>query len=208
MSLRNLLAVVLLPAAFACGKSESSVPDTTAVVSNVGRQQPDVVNAMTTPMVFNLYSDVFPPKTAIPARYTCEGENISPPLKWTGAPAKTKTFALIVEDPDAPDPGKPTRTVTHWVVYNIPASTTMLAETASTKKMPVGSAQGSNERGAQAYMGTCPPIGRHRYFLKLYALDTTLTGLKNPKKADLQKAMEGHVVGSAEMIGLYQKAKK
>ena len=126
----------------------------------------------------------------------------------SGAPASTKSFALIVEDPDAPDPAKPTRVFSHWVAYNIPASATSLSEDASKKGMPAGSVQGSNDGNKQGYMGPCPPIGRHRYFFKLLALVTTLTGLKNPKKADLEKAVHGHVVGNAELIGTYQKTKK
>ena len=122
--------------------------------------------------------------------------------------AGTKSLALIVEDPDAPDPAKPTRVVSHWVAYNIPASATGLAENASKSGMPAGSAQGSNERGAPGYMGPCPPIGRHRYFFKLFALDTVLTGLSNPKKADLEKAIQGHTLGTAELIGTYEKTKK
>ena len=159
-------------------------------------------------MTFNLSSSAFGPNGSMPTKYTCEGAGISPPLEWSGAPANAKSFALIVEDPDAPDPAKPTRVVSHWVVYNIPAGTTSLAENASKTGMPPGSAQGSNERGDQAYMGPCPPIGRHRYFFKLFALDTKLKGLKNPKKADLEKAIQGHVVGTAELIGTYQKTKK
>jgi len=144
----------------------------------------------------------------MPTKYTCEGAGISPPLAWSGAPANAKSFALIVEDPDAPDPAKPTRVVSHWVAYNIPASTTSLSENASNKGMPAGSAQGSNEGNKQVYVGPCPPIGRHRYFFKLFALDTVLSGLSNPKKADLEKAIQGHVVGNAELIGTYQKTRK
>jgi Raf kinase inhibitor-like YbhB/YbcL family protein len=182
----------------ACAKSEkSSGAETTAVITNIGRPQVDTLS-----------SSAFAPSGSIPTKYTCEGAGISPPLKWSGARAGTKSFALIVEDPDAPDPAKPTRVVSHWVAYNIPASTTALAENASKAGMPAGSAQGSNERGTQGYMGPCPPIGRHRYFFNLIALDTELKGLKNPRKADLEKAIRGHVVGTAELIGTYQKARK
>ena len=181
----------------ACAKSEkSSGAETTAVVTNIGR-----------PKVDTLSSPAFAPSGSIPTKYTCEGAGISPPLEWTVAPAGTKSFALIVQDPDAPDPAKPTRIVSHWVAYNIPAGTTALAENASKTGMPAGSAQGSNERGTRAYMGPCPPIGRHRYFFKLFALDTELQGLRNPKKADLEKAIQGHIVGTAELIGTYQKTK-
>jgi Raf kinase inhibitor-like YbhB/YbcL family protein len=208
MPLRNLLAVALLPFAAACGKSRSSHADTTAVITNIGRPQADTAPPTTLPMTFDLASSAFAPNGSIPTKYTCEGGDISPPLEWTGAPAIAKSFALIVEDPDAPDPAKPTRVVSHWVVYDIPAGTIGLAENASKTGMPAGSAQGGNEGGADVYVGPCPPIGRHRYFFKLFALDTRLKGLHNPKKADLEKAIRGHVVGTAELIGTYQKTKK
>ena len=208
MLLRNVLAVILVPLAVACGKSKSSTTDTAAVITNVGRAKDTSGPANTAPMIFNLTSSVFDPNAGIPAKYTCEGANISPPLAWSGAPATAKSYALIVEDPDAPDPAKATRVVSHWVAYNIPASATSLSENASNKGMPAGSAQGSNEGNKSIYMGPCPPIGRHRYFFKLFALDTVLKGLSNPKKADLEKAIQGHVVGNAVLIGTYEKAKK
>ena len=201
------LAVLALSVG-ACAKSDkSSVADTTAVITNIGRPQVDTATANTAPVTFNLASSAFAPNGSIPTKYTCEGAGISPPLVWSGAPVSTKSFALIVEDSDAPDPAKPTRVVSHWVAYNVPAGTTSLAENASKTGMPAGSAQGSNERGTPGYMGPCPPIGRHRYFFKLFALDTVLQGLNNPKKADLEKAIQGHVVGTGELIGTYQKTK-
>jgi Raf kinase inhibitor-like YbhB/YbcL family protein len=208
MLLRKLLAVILLPLAVACGKSKSATTDTAAVITNVGRPKDTSGPANTVPMIFNLASSAFDPNASMPAKYTCEGTNISPPLAWSGAPASAKSYALIVEDPDAPDPAKPTRVVSHWVAYNIPASATSLSENASNKGMPAGSAQGSNEGNKPIYMGPCPPIGRHRYFFKLFALDTMLKGLSNPKKADLEKAIQGHVVGNAVLIGTYEKTKK
>ena len=159
-------------------------------------------------MTLDLSSSAFAANGSIPTKYTCEGAGISPPLAWSGSPSSTKSFALIVEDPDAPDPAKPTRIVSHWVAYNIPATTTALVENASKSGMPAGSAQGVNEGNKPSYMGPCPPIGSHRYFFKLYALDTVLTGLKNPKKANLQQAIQKHVVDSTQLIGTYQKAKK
>ena len=208
MRLRNLLTIALLSFAVACGKSKSSTVDTAAVITNVGPPRGNQLPITTPPMTFNLSSSAFAPNSSMPTKYTCEGAGISPPLAWSGAPANAKSFALIVEDPDAPDPAKPTRVVSHWVAYNIPASATSLSENASNKGMPAGSAQGSNEGNKQVYMGPCPPIGRHRYFFKLFALDTVLSGLSNPKKADLEKAIQGHVVGNAELIGTYQKTKK
>jgi Raf kinase inhibitor-like YbhB/YbcL family protein len=208
MLLRNILAVILLPLAVACGKSKSATTDTAAVITNVGRPKDTSGPANTVPMIFNLASSAFDPNASMPVKYTCEGTNVSPPLAWSGAPASAKSYALIVEDPDAPDPAKPTRVVSHWVAYNIPASATSLSENASNKGMPAGSAQGSNEGNKPIYMGPCPPIGRHRYFFKLFALDTMLKGLSNPKKADLEKAIQGHVVGNAVLIGTYEKTKK
>jgi len=193
----------------ACAKSDtSSHTDTAAVVTNIGRPKVDTTAASTAPMTLNLSSSAFAANGSIPTKYTCEGAGASPPLAWSGSPSSTKSLALIVEDPDAPDPAKPTRVVSHWVVYNIPATTSALAENASKSGMPAGTVQGVNEGNKPSYMGPCPPIGSHRYFFKLYALDTVLTGLKNPKKANLQQAIQKHVVDSTQLIGTYQKAKK
>lgn len=158
-------------------------------------------------MTLNVTSTAFQQAGAIPSRYTCEGKDVSPPLGWSGAPGATKSFALIVDDPDAPDPAKPQRVYVHWVVYNIPSGTNALPENASQQGMPKGAVHGKNDWGKTEYGGPCPPIGRHRYFFKLYALDTTLTDLSTATKADLERAMEGHVVGSGELMGTYQKAK-
>jgi len=114
---------------------------------------------------------------------------------------------LIVDDPDAPDPAKPQRVYVHWVVYNLPATATALPENASKKGMPKGAVQGKNDWGKTVYGGPCPPIGRHRYFFKLYALEIELTGLSSPTKADLEKAIKGHVLDTGEMVGTYQKSK-
>jgi Raf kinase inhibitor-like YbhB/YbcL family protein len=157
-------------------------------------------------MSLAITSPVFQQGGPIPARYTCEGQDVSPPLEWSGAPANTKTLALIVDDPDAPDPAKPQRVYVHWVVYNIPASVTSLKENASKTGMPKGAVQGKNDWGKAEYGGPCPPIGRHRYFFKLYALDIELTGLSGGTKTALEQAMKGHVVDSGELIGTYQKA--
>jgi Raf kinase inhibitor-like YbhB/YbcL family protein len=158
-------------------------------------------------MPIKLTSPAFTANGSIPAKYTCEGADLSPPLEWSGAPNGTKSFALIVDDPDAPDPAKPQRVYVHWVVYNIPSSTTKVPENSAKSGLPGGAVQGSNDWGKQTYGGPCPPIGRHRYFFKLYALDTELKGLSNPNKAQLEKAMQGHIVGNAELIGTYQKQK-
>jgi Raf kinase inhibitor-like YbhB/YbcL family protein len=153
-----------------------------------------------------LTSPAFTQGGSIPSKYTCEGDDLSPPLIWTGAPAGTKSFALIVDDPDAPDPAKPQMVYVHWVLYNVPASTTSLPENATKAGLPKGAMQGTNDWHKPQYGGPCPPIGRHRYFFKLFALDSELTGLSSPTKPDLLKAMEGHILGQSELMGTYQKA--
>jgi len=159
-------------------------------------------------MALKVTSSAFQPNGSIPSQYTCEGKDISPPLAWSGAAGNAKSFAMIVDDPDAPDPAKPQRVYVHWVVYNLPASTTGLPENASKAGLPKGAVQGKNDWGKAEYGGPCPPIGRHRYFFKVYALDTALTGLSSPAKADLERAMKGHVVDQGELIGTYQKTGK
>jgi Raf kinase inhibitor-like YbhB/YbcL family protein len=156
-------------------------------------------------VALTITSTAFPPGGSIPSKYTCADRDLSPPLAWSGAPPGTKSFALIVDDPDAPDPAKPQRVYVHWVIYNLPAAIVALAENASKKGLPKGVLQGKNDWGKAEYGGPCPPIGRHRYFFKLYALDTELTGLSSPTKGDLERVMKGHVLASAELIGTYQK---
>jgi len=151
-------------------------------------------------------STSFGPKGAIPTKYTCEGADTSPPLAWSGVPSTAKSLVLIVDDPDAPDPAAPKMTWVHWVLYNLPTQTSALAENAS-KSPPSGARDGVNDWNRPGYGGPCPPIGRHRYFFKLYALDVVLPDLGKPPKAVLLKVMEGHVVASAELVGTYEKGK-
>lgn len=153
-----------------------------------------------------LTSTAFSQNGSIPSKYTCEGEDLSPALSWSGAPQGTKSFALIVDDPDAPDPKAPKMVYVHWVLHNIPASATSLPENATKSGLPSGAVQGTNDWGKQQYGGPCPPIGRHRYFFKLYALDSELKNLSAPTKPDLLKAMEGHIIGQTELMGTYIKA--
>ncbi len=138
----------------------------------------------------------------IPPRYTCDGRDLSPPLTWNGAPAGTRSFVLIVDDPDAPDPRAPKMTWVHWVLYNLPASLTSLAEGAAP---PVGAQAGSNDWQRAEYGGPCPPNGRHRYFFKLYALDTLLPAMGPASKAQVERAMAGHVLAEARLMGTYQR---
>jgi Raf kinase inhibitor-like YbhB/YbcL family protein len=141
---------------------------------------------------------------AIPALYTCEGRNISPPLAWKNLPKGTKSLVLIVDDPDAPDPAAPKFTWVHWVLCNIPPVTTGLAEGAGNRPA-VGMLEGLNSWNRGGYGGPCPPIGTHRYFHKLYALDTVLEDMLSPLKADVEAAMKGHILGEAVLIGTYKK---
>lgn len=152
-----------------------------------------------------LTSSAFSPNGEIPTKYTCEGEDLSPELSWSGAPEGTRSFAMVVDDPDAPDPKAPKMVYVHWVLHNIPAGTTTLSENATKSGLPAGAVQGTNDWGKQQYGGPCPPIGVHRYFFKLYALDTGLN-LSAPKKPDLLAAMEGHILAQTELMGTYIKA--
>lgn len=156
-------------------------------------------------MALTLRSPSFPPNGSIPGKYTCEGDDISPPLEWAEAPGATKSFALIVDDPDAPDPNAPRMTWVHWVLYNVPASTSALPEAVKSAALPPGTRQGLNDFKRAGYGGPCPPIGRHRYFHKLYALDITLPDLGAATKAQVEQAMKGHVLATAELIGTYEK---
>lgn len=158
-------------------------------------------------MAFTLSSAAFQPDGEIPAKYTCEGEDISPALTWTDLPEGTRSLALIVDDPDAPDPQAPKMTWVHWVLYNLPVTVPGLPEGLQPEGLPAGTGQGLNDWRRARYNGPCPPIGRHRYFHKLYALDTELPVLETPTKADVEKAMEGHLLGKAELIGTYEKGR-
>jgi Raf kinase inhibitor-like YbhB/YbcL family protein len=158
-------------------------------------------------MAFTLHSPSFAHQGAIPTKHSCQGGDIAPPLAWSGAPAATQSFALIVDDPDAPDPRAPKTTWVHWVLYDLPATAAALSEGATSANLPPGTREGLNDWGRAGFGGPCPPIGRHRYFHKLYALDIVLGDLGKPRKADLEKAMHGHVVGEAVLIGTYEKNK-
>jgi Raf kinase inhibitor-like YbhB/YbcL family protein len=153
-----------------------------------------------------LRSSAFQNGGAIPARYTCDADDVSPPLEWDGVPPGTRTLALIVDDPDAPDPKAPKTVWVHWVLYNLPPESTGLPEGVSRESLPKGAREGKNDWKRTGYGGPCPPIGRHRYFHKLYALDAVLPDLREPTKGDLETAMSGHVVAQAELIGTYQRS--
>lgn len=143
----------------------------------------------------------------IPERYTCEGVDVSPPLSWSAVPRTTQSLVVIIDDPDAPDPNAPTTTWVHWMLYNIPPSCTGLAEDTSLSRIGPPVLEGLNDWRETGYRGPCPPIGRHRYFHKLFALDVLLPDLHQPRKAALERAMQGHILAQAELIGLYQRKK-
>jgi Raf kinase inhibitor-like YbhB/YbcL family protein len=153
----------------------------------------------------DLSSTAFAQGGDIPRRYTCEGDDIAPALSWTDVPERTGSLVLIVDDPDAPDPAAPARTWVHWVLVDIPPSATAIPE--GGRSLPVGCRDGLNDWHRTGYGGPCPPVGRHRYFFKLYALDTRLPGLQRPTKAELESAMQGHVLAQAQLVGTYLKNK-
>jgi len=155
--------------------------------------------------MINLTSPSFEHQRPIPGKFTCDGENISPELQWSGLPQGTRSLALIVDDPDAPDPANPKMTWVHWVLYNIDPTANRLPEGVKESELPKGTLQGFNDWKKTGYGGPCPPIGEHRYFHKLYALDTVLADLNRPAKAALEKAMEGHILSKTELIGVYRR---
>ena len=154
--------------------------------------------------MFTIKSAAFENNQPIPRKYTAEGEDISPPLDWVDAPAQTKSFALIVDDPDAPDPRAPQKTWVHWVLYDIPADTHALSADVARHGVPAGTRLGTNDWKRADYGGPSPPTGRHRYFHKLYALDAVLPDLGKPTKARLLNAMKGHVLAESQLVGTYQ----
>jgi len=159
-------------------------------------------------MPLTLTSPAFRHGSAIPAVHTCEGADRSPPLTWAGIPEGTRSLALIVDDPDAPDPKAPKLTWVHWVLVNLPPDGGGLPEGVPPADLPRGTLEGTSDFKRTGWGGPCPPIGRHRYFFKLYALDIELTGLRHPTKAQVERAMAGHVVAQAELMGTYEKGKR
>ena len=189
----GISAVVLALALGGCGSAEDNAQDK-------GDEAAEDAE-------FTIKSSSFTEGGPIPSTSTCEGDDVSPPLTWSGVPEDAYSMVLIVDDPDAPDPDAPKTTWVHWVLYNISADTTTLPEGVKPQELPVGTLAGLNDWQRTGYGGPCPPKGRHRYFFKLYALDTVLTGLDKPTKAEVEAAMEGHVVGQAELVGTYEKTR-
>lgn len=151
----------------------------------------------------HLTSSKFAEGERIPSKYTCEGANVSPPLHWELVPGAARSLALVVDDPDAPDPRAPKRVFVHWVLYDIPVEIAGFEE--AVRELPGGTRQGVNDWNRTGYGGPCPPVGRHRYFFKLYALDKVLGELSEPTKEDLEKAMRSHVLAEAALMGTYEK---
>lgn len=156
-------------------------------------------------MVLTITSPAFFHKSQIPRQYTCDGLDISPPLEWSGIPDGAKSLVLVVDDPDAPDPAAPEMIWVHWVLYNLPPVPSSFEENVTSEELPPGTIEGLNDWKLTGYGGPCPPIGRHRYFFNLYALDTMLPDLDEPSRKQLEEAMEGHVLAKAELIGTYER---
>jgi Raf kinase inhibitor-like YbhB/YbcL family protein len=194
-SLVPILVAITAASVAACGSAKSP---------GAARSPDTVATAGATAMNMTLTSPAFDPDAAIPRKYSCEGDDLSPPLAWSGAPANAQSLVLIVDDPDAPDPRAPKTTYVHWLLYDLPPGVGGLAEGASTN-LPLGAREGVNDWKRTGWGGPCPPVGRHRYFFKLYALDRTLGDLGRPSKADLVKAMDGHVVAHGQLVGTYEK---
>ncbi|MBS1169698.1 MAG: putative kinase inhibitor protein [Burkholderiaceae bacterium] len=158
-------------------------------------------------MSLTLTSPDFKHHQTMPAQYTCEGDNISPPLAWSAPPAGTQSLVLIVDDPDAPDPAAPKMTWVHWVLYNLPPTAGSLPAGVQDFELPGKTLVGTNDRKNVGYNGPCPPVGTHRYFHKLYAIDTVLPDLHAPTKTEVLLHIEGHVLAQAELVGLYRLTK-
>ena len=157
-------------------------------------------------MTLSIQSKSFRQNEMIPARYTCDGRDISPPLAWSGIPDEAKSLALIVDDPDAPDPAAPKMTWVHWVLYNIPVWAQGLEENIAAASLPAGTKEGINDWGRKGYGGPCPPIGKHRYFFKLYALDTVLADLQKATKVEVEQAFKGRILAKAQLVGTYERS--
>jgi Raf kinase inhibitor-like YbhB/YbcL family protein len=193
-AIRNHQVLILCSALLLAGLVARPTLHARTAAAQAGAQKPAETK-------LQLTSSSFEADSALPAKYTCDGTDVSPALAWNEPPAGTQSFALVVDDPDAP-----TKTVIHWLIYDLPAATRALPDGVPTKpKLPDGSRQGKNDHGKIGYSGPCPPAGAaHHYFFKLYALDY-LTRLK-PKAtdADVEKAIKGHILAQAELIARFQ----
>src|ERR1700693_3888799 len=158
--------------------------------------------------MLTLRSPAFAHGGEIPELHTCEGEDVSPALEFAGVPQGAKSLALVVHDPDAPDPAAPRMDWVHWVLYDLPPGCKGLAEGVAGSALPAGTRQGLNDWKRTGYGGPCPPIGRHRYYLVLFALDAVLGDLGTPPRQKLERAFSGHLLAKAELMGTYERRKK
>lgn len=158
-------------------------------------------------MALVLVSPAFVHEGAIPAAYTCQGGDRSPPLEWRGVPPGTRALALVVDDPDAPDPAAPKVIWVHWLLANLPPTCKGLPGGVSPMELPRGTVSGRNDWKRTGYGGPCPPVGRHRYFFRLFALDSPLSVTEGVSRTELDQAMRGHVIESAVLMGTYEKAR-
>lgn len=187
----ELILLVGMLAFNACAKSQQPVAQPHATPATQQQQKSEM----------KVTSDAFKDGEAIPRGYTCDGANISPPFEWSGVPKSAKTIAITTDDPDAP-----AGTWVHWVLYNLPADGLGVIEnTPQTETLKGGGMQGKNDFMKIGYGGPCPPSGTHRYFFKFYALDSELPLKPGATKAELEKAMEGHIVGQAQLVGTYRR---
>jgi len=190
--LRRLVALSLLATTALIGCSRESQP----VPANMSAQPAQQQQAQ-----MKVESAAIKEGQPIPRQYTCDGINISPPLEWSGVPKSAKTIAIVADDPDAP-----AGTWVHWVLYNLPAENIGLVENVpATDNLKAGGFQGKNDFGKPGYGGPCPPSGTHRYFFKVYAVDAELPLKAGASKADLETAMQGHIVAQAQLMGTYQR---
>lgn len=192
----RLIAALALAGAAACSKTTTDEPAKPTSPTPAVRENPNMGS-------LELTSTAFAEGGTVPSRFTCEGDDLSPPLAWKDPPDGTKSFAVIVDDPDAPDPKAPKQTFVHWVLYDLPADTRALPQ--GTKTPPQGARAGKNDFGKTTYGGPCPPVGRHRYFFKVYALDTVMQDIGHPTAAELTKAMTGHILARGQLMGTYEK---
>jgi len=153
-----------------------------------------------------LHSPAFSDGAAMPAEFTVDGADVSPPLAFGGVPGGAKSLALLVDDPDAPDPAKPLRTWCHWIVFNLPPACGGLPAGVGRAALPDGSGLGRNDSGSVSWRGPAPPVGRHRYVFRLFALDLRLPSAEAPSRADLLAAIAGHVIDEATWTGTYERA--
>lgn len=197
-SWRAVACVLALAPCVSCGREpEAAMPSPTPATSSPSPSVPATS--------LQLRSPDFDPDGSLPAKLTCDGDGVSPALQWSGVPAGARSLALIVDDPDAPDPAAPQRTWVHWVLYDVPAGGAGLPQGVRTAQLPAGTREGRNDWNKTGFGAPCPPRGRHRYVHTLYALDVVLPDLDNPDKAQLLARMEGHVLGSARLVGTYER---